>query len=72
VEAGQVPATRIARTVYTGPYQGLGQAWGEFERWIKAEGHTSAPDLWEWYVTGPESSPDPSAWRTELNRPLIG
>jgi len=24
------------------------------------------------HAAGPESSPDPSAWRTELKRPLIG
>ena len=27
-------------------------------------------EVWERYVAGPESSPDPTAWRTELNRPL--
>ena len=72
VKPGQLPAATVARTVYRGPYEGLGPAWGEFETWIKANGHKSAPDLWECYVAGPESSPDPAAWRTELNRPLLG
>jgi effector-binding domain-containing protein len=72
VKPGQLPAARVARTVYHGPYEGLGAAWGEFMDWIAAEGHTPAPDLWECYVAGPESSPDPATWRTELNRPLIG
>lgn len=35
-----------------------------------AEGHTPAPILWQCYVAGPESGPDPATWRTELNRPL--
>jgi effector-binding domain-containing protein len=69
---GRRPAMRVARTVYRGPYEGLGAAWGEFEAWIAAEGHTPATDLWECYVAGPESSPDPADWRTELDRPLIG
>jgi len=47
-------------------------AWGEFGEWIKTNGHTPAENLWEIYATGPESGPDPSGWRTELNRPLIG
>jgi effector-binding domain-containing protein len=72
VEPGERPAARVARTVYHGPYVGLGPAWGEFGAWIAAEGHTPAPDLWECYLTGPESGPDPSGWRTELNRPLAG
>jgi effector-binding domain-containing protein len=70
VQPGQLPATTVARTVYHGPYEGLGSAWGEFSAWIEAEGHTPAPDLWECYITGPESSPDPATWSTEFNRPL--
>jgi effector-binding domain-containing protein len=72
VQPGRLLAARVARTVYQGPYEGLGAAWGEFGAWIEANGHTPRPDLWECYVVGPESSPDPSAWRTELNRPLVG
>ena len=71
VIASQLPAATVARTVYHGGYEGLGDAWGEFGAWIDAEGHMSAPDLWECYVAGPESSPDPADWRTELNRPLV-
>lgn len=70
VKAGQLPAATVARTVYHGPYEGLGPAWEEFDAWIAAEGHTAAPDLWECYVAGPESNPDPAHWRTELKRPL--
>ncbi len=70
VQPGQLPAARVARTAYVGPYEGLADAWGEFKTWIKANGHKSGPDLREIYVAGPESSPDPTEWRTELNRPL--
>lgn len=72
VKAGQLPAARVARTIYQGPYEGLGAAWGELNAWIKAEGHTPEAGLWERYVAGPESSPDPAAWRTELNRLIEG
>jgi effector-binding domain-containing protein len=71
VRAGQLRAATVARTVCRGPYEGLPSAWGAFMKWIEAEGHTPAPDLWECYVAGPESSPDAAKWRTELNRPLI-
>jgi effector-binding domain-containing protein len=72
MKAGQLPATAVARTVYHGNYEGLGTAWGEFDAWIAAEGHKPGADLWECYVAGPESNPDPATWRTELNRPLTG
>ena len=70
VKAGQLPAATVARTVYHGDYEGLGSAWGEFGDWITANGHTPGLDLWECYIAGPESNPDPATWRTELNRPL--
>jgi effector-binding domain-containing protein len=72
VKPGQLPATKVARTIYHGPYEGLGAAWGELIAWIAAKGHTPGPDLWECYVAGPESNPDPATFRTELNRPLTG
>lgn len=72
VRPGQLPAVRVARTVYHGGYEGLGDAWGQFGAWIAAQGHKAAPDLWEVYLAGPESSPDPTTFRTELNRPLVG
>jgi effector-binding domain-containing protein len=71
VQPGEFPARRVARTVYHGPYEGLGSAWGEFEAWITANGHKPAADLWEVYLAGPEVGPDASKWRTELNRPLV-
>jgi effector-binding domain-containing protein len=71
VQPGELPAAVVARTTYHGPYEGLGAAWGEFGDWIAAHGQKPATNLWEYYVAGPESSPDPSTWRTELNRPLL-
>lgn len=71
VTNSQLPATRMARTVYHGGYEGLGAAWGELNGWIEREGLQHAPDLWEIYSAGPESGSDPAGWRTELNRPLV-
>jgi effector-binding domain-containing protein len=70
VRPSQWPAMKVARTVYQGPYEGLADAWGEFLDWIDANGYTPAPDLYECYIAGPESSPDPANWRTEFTKPL--
>ncbi len=66
-----LPSRRVARTVYQGPYEGLGAAWGEFMDWIETNGHQEADDLWECYLVGPNSTDDPAQFRTELNRPLV-
>jgi effector-binding domain-containing protein len=70
VRPGILPATKVARTIYRGPYEGLGDAWGHFREWVKANGYTPAENLWECYLTDPRSNPDPASWRTELNCPL--
>ena len=70
IRPGQLPATLVARTVYSGEFEGLGAAWGEFDAWLAADGYTPRGDLWERYLAGPESNPDPATWRTELNRPI--
>jgi uncharacterized protein YndB with AHSA1/START domain/effector-binding domain-containing protein len=72
VVSRELPAVRVAHTVYSGPYERLGHAWAEFDDWISANGHVSAADFYECYAVGPESGPDSAAWRTELRRPLLG
>jgi hypothetical protein len=70
VEPPELPAAKVARTIYHGPYDGLPSAWGEFDKWMRANGHEQAGSLWELYPVGPQLTPDPANWRTELNRPL--
>lgn len=70
VKPAELPATRVARTVYSGDYAGLPAAWGDFDRWMMEQGLAQADDLWEVYAVGPDKTPDPSGWRTELNRPV--
>ncbi len=70
VKPGQLPAVKAARMVYSGPYEGLPSAWGEFNKWLKANGHEQAENLWEVYSIGPQSTADSASWRTELTRPL--
>lgn len=72
VQPATLPAMTVARTVLHGDYEGLPAAWREFDTWIRDNGHTAAPDLWEWYVAGPEAGHKPAGWRTELQRPLTG
>lgn len=71
VRASEWPAMRVVRSVYSGPYEGLGAAWGEFIRWIETQRLSPARDFWECYLSGPEASADPSSFRTQLDRPLL-
>jgi effector-binding domain-containing protein len=70
VQPGNLPAVRVARTNYRGPYEGLAGAWSEFGAWVTSQSLAVAGNVWESYAVGPETSPDPTQWRTELNKPL--
>ncbi len=71
VTNGHLPSVKAARTIYHGPYEGLGEAWSEFDTWIVSQGLTPAESLLETYLTDPFPNPDPSTYRTELTRPLL-
>lgn len=72
VKPGALPAGRVARTTYTGPYEGLHAAWSAFDGWLVENGLHKAANLWEVYGYGPDKTTDPATYRTELYRPLRG
>ncbi|WP_437185367.1 GyrI-like domain-containing protein [Planctomicrobium sp. SH668] len=65
------PAQFVAKTTYRGPYEGLPDAWGEFQKWIHSEKLQPAGHFWEVYSQGPETGLPPEQWVTELVQPLI-
>ncbi len=67
VVSGALPAEKVARSVYQGPYEGLGPAWGALERWVREHGHVETGRFWECYLDNPENVKDPKVYRTELN-----
>ncbi len=71
VKAGEIPSTRVARTVYHGDYAQLGAGWGEFLAWLKTQNLTGAGDFWEVYAIDPSGSANPADWQTQLNVPLV-
>lgn len=71
VTAGTWPAMKMVRSVYTGGYEGLHQAWPAFDAWTAALGLKTSGELWEQYVHGPQSTESSSEYRTELSRPLV-
>ena len=55
-----------------GPYEGAWERPGKPlrpGRW-RRQRPAARPRLWECYLSGPESSPDPATWATELNQPV--
>lgn len=64
--ASTLPAANVAVTSYVGPYDGMGEAWGEFLGSISAKGFAPGTPFWETYVTEPTPDTDPATLRTDL------
>lgn len=74
VYGSEIPEALTATCYHQGAYEGLYEAWKNFGEQLQSElsklNLTRQPELWESYLRGPEYSPDPSDWLTELNLPL--
>lgn len=64
---GQLPAVKVVRSVYKGPYEGLAQAWPALQKWILENGHSGQERFWESYLNNPHEVKSPDDYLTELN-----
>lgn len=67
VKNSKLPAERVVRSIYQGPYEGLAQAWPELQTWVRAQKHSESGRFWECYLNNPNEVENPSEYRTELN-----
>ncbi len=71
VEAIELPAGRAVRGIHVGPYDTLGQTYGELQAWMIGEGLVPAAAMWENYLSDPDDEP-PEEWQTEIVWPVQG
>lgn len=71
VRAGGLPAAKVARTEYQGPYESLPEAWQAFTKAIDTaltgRGWQRGTQLWQVYLVGPATESDEQLFRTLLN-----
>jgi effector-binding domain-containing protein len=65
-----LPVGPAVATVYVGPYDGMTRTYDEIAAWLQAEKLTPRPDMWEEYLTDPDTNPDPATWQTRIVFPL--
>ena len=70
VEIIVIPAAPAVVGTYTGPYDGLPDAWSEVVAWADQHQAPGRGDFWEEYVTDPSPDGDPAANVTRLVLPL--
>lgn len=62
-----LPAVKVVRAVYQGPYEGLAQGWGALQSWVREQKIGETGRFWERYLNNPNEVKTPSDYRTELN-----
>ncbi|MBL8001513.1 MAG: GyrI-like domain-containing protein, partial [Flavobacteriales bacterium] len=62
-----LPAAKVVRAVYQGPYESLAQAWRALQDRVRSDGHGETGRFWECYLNNPDEVKDPQEYRTELN-----
>lgn len=70
VEPGTLGGGRTAQALYTGPYEGLADAWQGLRAWAGEQGLQQDGPTWEEYLVGPETTQDPAGFQTRLSFPL--
>ena len=65
-----LPDGAAISSVYTGPYDGMTRTYDEIAAWLQANNLTTRADMWEEYLSGPDSDPDPATWKTRIVFPL--
>lgn len=70
IAPSELPGGLVAVTNHYGPYEGIAQAYGAIQDWLRAEGREPAGSPWEVYWTDPSAEPDTAKWRTEVYWPI--
>lgn len=70
IAGGRLPGGLVAVARHKGPYQSLPRAVAALERWLGQAGRQVAGAPWQYLWIGPDESPDPALWQTQLIWPL--
>ncbi|WP_020612986.1 GyrI-like domain-containing protein [Sediminispirochaeta bajacaliforniensis] len=71
IQAGTIPAIKVASTIHTGPYSTMGETYDHLQRFTSKKGCKVLPWMWESYLNDPETVA-PEALKTEIFFPLEG
>lgn len=70
VAAGTLPGGRAVEAVHVGPYDTMGETYGQVEQWMVGQRLQPGPVVWESYLSDPQRETDPATWRTLIHWPV--
>lgn len=70
VVASTLPEAQAVEAIHVGPYDTLEKTYGVIQQLMKTQGLSPSETMWEYYLNGPETEPDPSKWETQVIWPV--
>lgn len=70
VVTGALPEAEAFEAVHVGPYDTLERTYTAVQDRIRAAGRTPSDTMWEYYLNGPSTEPDPLKWQTRIVWPV--
>ena len=65
-----LPGGPAVQAMHIGSYDNLEKTYSAVTGWLADQGLRPGSDMWEEYLVGPDSEPDPSRWQTRIVWPL--
>lgn len=70
VRTGTLPDAEAFEAAHTGPYDTLEKTYAIIQEHMNSEGCTPSDTMWEYYLSDPETEPDPAKWQTRVIWPI--
>jgi effector-binding domain-containing protein len=70
VVTGTLPETDAYEALHTGPYDRLEETYTAIQDSIREAGKNPSDTMWEFYLNGPDTEPDPLKWQTRVVWPV--
>lgn len=71
IRGSSLPEAEAVVAMHVGSYDTLPETYDAIAQWMGARGMTPRPDMWEFYLSDPETEPDPDQWLTQVVWPVI-
>jgi effector-binding domain-containing protein len=62
-----LPGGPAVEAVHVGPYDTMGETYGQVEQWMVGQRLVPGAVVWESYLSDPEREPEPATWRTVIH-----
>lgn len=72
VVAGILPGGQVVEATHVGPYDTMQHTYDEVMRYMGEHSLTPSDEMWEVYLSDPQTEPDPATWRTQIFWPVAG